>query len=200
MKRNNGQRAAGNQSKHRGDPGLSGQPATINGRVFIALGSNLGDRAAWLQQARKKLFSTPTVQLVAASSVYETAPVGKTDQPAFLNQVIEVRTSLTPEELLSRLLQVEQELGRLRRERWGPRIIDLDLLAFGRRRSNTSRLVLPHPELHRRRFVLQPWAEIAPEFIVPGFAASVEKLLENCEDNNRVQKIESEYSAPGLRP
>jgi 2-amino-4-hydroxy-6-hydroxymethyldihydropteridine diphosphokinase len=175
----------------------SQQPATSNERVFIALGANLGDRNEALLRAREKLFGAATVQLVAASSVYETEPVGKTDQPAFLNQVIEVRTTLTPEGLLSRLLQVEQELGRMRRERWGPRIIDLDLLAFGQHRSGTSRLVLPHPELHRRRFVLQPWAEIAPEFIVPGFAATVEELLNNCRDNKRVQKIKGGFSTQG---
>ncbi|MGH7595952.1 MAG: 2-amino-4-hydroxy-6-hydroxymethyldihydropteridine diphosphokinase [bacterium] len=163
---------------------------TGNERVFIALGSNLGDRAAWLQQAREKLFGAPTVQLVSASAVYETEPVGKTAQPAFLNQVLEVRTALAPDELLSRLLQVERELGRVRNERWGPRNIDLDLLAFGGRILKTSRLVLPHPELHCRRFVLQPWAEIAPEFIVPGLSATVEALLENCRDNNSVQKLD----------
>jgi len=179
VKRNNQQPATSNQRQ-----------ATSNDRVFIAVGSNLGDRVAWLRQAQKKLFSAPTVQLVAASAVYETEPVGKIDQPAFLNQVIEVRTPLVPEDLLARLLQVERVLGRVRNERWGPRNIDLDLLAFGDRIFKTSRLVLPHPELHRRRFVLQPWAEIAPEFIVPGFSVTVEKLFENCEDNNRVQKIE----------
>jgi 2-amino-4-hydroxy-6-hydroxymethyldihydropteridine diphosphokinase len=179
---------------------LPGQPATRNrqpDRVFVALGSNLGERAAWLRQAQEKLFSAPTVQLAAASSVYETEPVGKTGQPAFLNQVIEARTALTPEELLSRLLQVEQELGRVRRERWGPRLIDLDLLAFGQRQSNTSRLMLPHPELHRRRFVLQPWAEIAPEFVVPGLSATVEDLLKSCRDNKRVQKLEDGFPAQG---
>ena len=166
------------------------QPATSNERVFIALGSNLGDRAVWLQKAQEKLFGTPTVQLVAASAVYETEPVGKIDQPAFLNQVLEVRTTLAPDDLLSRLLQVERELGRVRNERWGPRNIDLDLLAFGNCQANTNRLVLPHPELHRRRFVLQPWAEIAPEFSVPGLSATVDELLENCMDENRVQKVE----------
>jgi 2-amino-4-hydroxy-6-hydroxymethyldihydropteridine diphosphokinase len=195
VKRNNRQPATSDQSKRSGDPDLSGQPATSNDRVFIALGSNLGDRAGWLRQAREKLFDAPTVQFVAASSVYETEPVGKTEQPAFLNQLIEVRTTLAPEELLLRLLQVERELGRLRNERWGPRNIDLDLLAFGGCKIKKSRLVLPHPELHRRRFVLQPWAEIAPEFTVPGFSATVEELLKNCGDSKRVQKFENGFSA-----
>jgi 2-amino-4-hydroxy-6-hydroxymethyldihydropteridine diphosphokinase len=185
VKRNNQQPATSDKRQATGNQ----RQLTSDERIFIALGSNLGDRAGWLQQAQKKLFGAPTVQLVAASSIYETEPVGKIDQPAFLNQVIEVRTALTPDGLLSRLLRVEHELGRVRTERWGPRIIDLDLLAFGERLSRTSRLVLPHPELRRRRFVLQPWAEIAPEFIVPGFSATVEELLKNCGDNNRVQKL-----------
>lgn len=165
----------------------------MNDRVFIALGSNLGNRSTWLRLAQEKLFSAPTTQLMAASSVYETEPVGKIDQPAFLNQVLEVRTTLAPENLLSRLLQVERELGRMRNERWGPRNIDLDLLVFGNRQDKTALLVLPHPELHRRRFVLQPWAEIAPEFVVPRFSVTVEALLENCGDNKRVQKFENGF-------
>jgi 2-amino-4-hydroxy-6-hydroxymethyldihydropteridine diphosphokinase len=132
---------------------------------------------------------------VAASAVYETVPVGKIDQPAFLNQVLEVRTTLAPEELLSRLLQVERELGRVRNERWGPRNIDLDLLAFGGHIFKTDRLVLPHQELHRRRFVLQPWAEIAPDFSVPGLSATVDELLKDCGDNNRVEKFENGFLA-----
>jgi 2-amino-4-hydroxy-6-hydroxymethyldihydropteridine diphosphokinase len=163
-------------------------------RVFIALGSNLGDRAGWLRQAKEKLLESPTVQWVGESSIYETAAVGKTDQPPFLNQVIEVRTALTPEDLLAYLLQVEQKLGRVRRERWGPRIIDLDLLAFGNDVLQSKQLVLPHPELHRRRFVLQPWTELAPEFEVPGFSATVAELLQRCQDHSRVQK----YNSVGL--
>jgi 2-amino-4-hydroxy-6-hydroxymethyldihydropteridine diphosphokinase len=163
-------------------------------RVFITLGSNLGDRAGWLRSAREKLIESETVKLVRASSIYETEPVGKTDQPSFLNQVIELRTALAPEELLTFLLQTEQQLGRVRGERWGPRNIDLDLLAYGRRISRSSRLVLPHPELQHRRFVLQPWAEIAPEFVVQGFSATVRELLERCQDHSRVQK--AAQSAP----
>jgi 2-amino-4-hydroxy-6-hydroxymethyldihydropteridine diphosphokinase len=165
----------------------------LNERVFIALGSNLGDRAAWLREAREKLFASQTVHPVGTSSIYETDPVGKTDQPPFLNQVVEARTMPAPKDLLAFLLQVEQDLGRVRRERWGPRIIDLDLLAFGQRIVRTERLILPHPELHRRRFVLQPWTEIAPDFEVPGFSATVAELLARCNDHSRVQKVAQDW-------
>ena len=158
-------------------------------RVFIALGSNLGDRGNWLQQAREKLSASPAVQVIRASSLYETAPVGKTDQPAFLNQVVEIRTKLTPNDLLTRLLQIELELGRERHERWGPRNIDLDVLAYGEFQIQTDRLTLPHPELQRRRFVLAPWAAIAPEFEVVGFNATVQELLRRCTDHGRVQQL-----------
>jgi 2-amino-4-hydroxy-6-hydroxymethyldihydropteridine diphosphokinase len=164
---------------------------TTDERVFIGLGSNLGDRTERLRQAQQKLLESQTIRLVLASSIYETDPVGKTDQPLFLNQVIEIRTTLAPEDLLTHLLQVEQELGRVRRERWGPRIIDLDVLAFGQRVEQSKRLVLPHPELHRRRFVLQPWAEIAPEFEVAVFSTTVADLLQKCSDKSRVKKLET---------
>jgi len=162
---------------------------TGNERVFIAFGSNLVDRANWLRQALEKLSELETVELVRASAIYETEPVGKIDQPAFLNQVVEIRTLLAPEDLLAGLLQIEQELGRERKERWGPRIIDLDLLAYGCRQAQTNRLKLPHPELRSRRFVLVPWAEIAPEFEVGGFEATVNELLQRCNDRGRVQKL-----------
>ncbi len=158
-------------------------------RVFIAVGSNLGDRAGWLQKARKKLSASTAVKMRRASSVYETAAAGKIDQPAFLNQVVEIRTTLRPENLLARLLQIEQELGRERNERWGPRNIDLDLLAYGESQIQNERLKLPHPELSRRRFVLAPWAEIAPEFEVVGLRATVKELLQRCRDHGRVQKL-----------
>ncbi|MCG3120816.1 MAG: 2-amino-4-hydroxy-6-hydroxymethyldihydropteridine pyrophosphokinase [bacterium] len=143
----------------------------------------------WLLQARAKLIASAAIKVVQVSAIYETAPVGKTDQPAFLNQVLEIRTTLAPEDLLARLLQIEQELGRVRQERWGPRIIDLDLLAFGVRQIQTRRLVLPHPELPHRRFVLAPWAEIAPEFEVAGLNAPVKALLQNCSEFGGVQKL-----------
>ncbi len=165
------------------------QVAINQGRVFVALGSNLGDRANWLQQAREKLSASEMISLVCASPLYETAPVGKIEQPAFLNQVVELRTELAPEALLARLLQIELALGRERHERWGPRNIDLDLLAYGALQSQTASLQLPHPELPRRRFVLAPWAAIAPEFEVIGFKATVQELLQRCPDRSCVRQL-----------
>jgi 2-amino-4-hydroxy-6-hydroxymethyldihydropteridine diphosphokinase len=179
--------AISGESKRSATSDLDGQ-ASIE-RVFIAFGSNLGDRAEWLQKAREKLSEATAVKMIRASAIYETAPVGKIDQPAFLNQVVEVRTTVGPENLLTRLLQIEQELGRQRQERWGPRNIDLDLLAYGECQIQNERLKLPHPELPRRRFVLAPWAEIAPEFEVVGLNATVKALLQCCNDHGRVQKL-----------
>jgi len=175
------------QSKRSADSGLAREPGTE--RVFIALGSNLGDRAGWLHKAREKLGESTAVKIVRVSAIYETAPIGKIDQPAFLNQVIEIRSQLSPENLLARLLQIERELGRERNERWGPRNIDLDLLAYGEHQRQTAPLKLPHPELQHRRFVLAPWAEIAPEFEVLGLNATVKALLQRCNDHGRVQKL-----------
>jgi len=170
---------------------ISDQQSETGDRVFIALGSNLGDRATSLQRAREKLFALSAVDFVRASAIYQTAPVGKIDQPVFLNQVVEIRTTRSPEDLLSQLLGIERELGRERQERWGPRTIDLDLLAFGNRRARTPQLVLPHPELQRRRFVLEPWAEIAPAFEVCGLNATVDELLQRCDDHSRAQKLKA---------
>ena len=171
---------------------ISDERLTARERVFIALGSNLGDRTGWLCQAREKLSASTSVKTVQVSAIYETGPVGNTAQPAFLNQVIEIRSTRSPEDLLLRLLQIEKELGRVRQERWGPRNIDLDLLAFGQRLIKSSRLTLPHPELQRRRFVLAPWAEIAPEFEIVGLSSTVAELLQKCDDHGGVQKIEIE--------
>jgi 2-amino-4-hydroxy-6-hydroxymethyldihydropteridine diphosphokinase len=155
-------------------------------RIFIGVGSNLGDRAGYLSQARALLEATGKCSLIKASSIYETAPVGVIDQPAFLNQVIEVRSDLGPEELLEKVHEIEKSLGRERKQRWGPRTIDIDLLCYGERRMTTERLILPHPEAPRRRFVLVPWAEIAPEFVVVPLSSTVAKLLVDCLDDSRI--------------
>lgn len=111
------------------------------------------------------------------SSIVETEPVGKTDQPRFLNAVAEIETDLDPKALLSKLLDIETDLGRVRVERWGPRTIDLDLLLYGDRQVKTDTLTVPHPELHRRRFVLEELAELCPDYEVPGLGRTVRELL-----------------------
>jgi 2-amino-4-hydroxy-6-hydroxymethyldihydropteridine diphosphokinase len=140
--------------------------------AYIGLGSNLGDRRAMIAGALEKL------QPRRVSAVVETQPVGMTDQPRFLNAVAELETELPPAELLTRLLDVERGLGRVRVERWGPRSIDLDLLLYGDTQVRSESLSVPHPELHRRRFVLEGLAELCPDRSVPGLGRTVRELLE----------------------
>jgi 2-amino-4-hydroxy-6-hydroxymethyldihydropteridine diphosphokinase len=127
------------------------------------MGSNLGDRLAYLTQAVRLLADGEAARLVATSSVYETAPQGKTDQPAFLNIVVAVATDLEPEALLAHMLHAERHLKRVRTERWGPRTIDIDLLLYGGAHLDTPSLTVPHPRMGERAFVLIPLLEIAPE-------------------------------------
>jgi 2-amino-4-hydroxy-6-hydroxymethyldihydropteridine diphosphokinase len=131
--------------------------------AFIALGANIGDREASLQEAIRRLTDDSELTVHSLSSVYETAPVGYTDQPSFLNMAIRLGTELEPLRLLRRLLEIEQEMGRVRDVRWGPRNIDLDLLVFGEEAMETSELSIPHPRMGERAFVLVPLREIWPE-------------------------------------
>lgn len=133
--------------------------------VFIALGSNLGDRLANLAEARRRLQETMALQKI--SSVYETDPWGYTDQPVFYNQVVQGSTSLPAGELLKTLKKIEREMGRVPTFKNGPRLIDLDLLFYSNFVWQTGDLILPHPHLHERAFVLVPLAEIAPELEHP---------------------------------
>ncbi|HLP08762.1 MAG TPA: 2-amino-4-hydroxy-6-hydroxymethyldihydropteridine diphosphokinase [Opitutaceae bacterium] len=130
--------------------------------AYIALGSNLGERAAHLRGALAALQRDGEVRVVAQSAVYETAPVGGPAQPDYLNMVVAVETELGADPLLERCLAVEAEHGRVRRERWGPRTLDLDLLCYGEIARATERLTLPHPRMAERAFVLVPLAEVAP--------------------------------------
>lgn len=141
--------------------------------AYIGLGSNLGDRRATLESTLKRL------QPLRVSTIRETEPWGKADQPPFLNAVAEIGTDLEPGPLLLWLLGLEQELGRRRTERWGPRTIDLDLLLYGDRIVRDLGLTVPHPRLAERRFVLEGLAELCPERVVPGLGKTVRELLEN---------------------
>jgi 2-amino-4-hydroxy-6-hydroxymethyldihydropteridine diphosphokinase len=138
-------------------------------RAFVGLGSNLGDRESYLRRALELLRAEPGIDVVAVSSVRETEPVDYLDQPRFLNAAALVETDLAPRALLGRLLAVELALGR-RREgvRFGPRTIDLDLLLYGDESVEESGLVVPHPRLTERRFVLEPLYELDPDLVVPG--------------------------------
>lgn len=136
--------------------------------AFIGLGSNLGDRQANLMAAVSRLGLERSVRIVSLSSIYETKPVGRIEQPSFLNAVAKIETGLSPGELLDRMMTIENSLGRIRTVRWGPRTIDLDLLLYEDLILNSPGLILPHPEMTRRFFVLAPLAEIAPELKLPG--------------------------------
>jgi 2-amino-4-hydroxy-6-hydroxymethyldihydropteridine diphosphokinase len=145
--------------------------------AYVGLGANLGDRRATIEQAVELLAVAEGVELLAVSSLRETDPVGFEDQPRFLNGAAAVETSLTAGELLAVLLGIERKLGRTREgPRFGPRIIDLDLLVYGNSVLAEPGLTLPHPRLHERRFALEPLAELAPGLVVPG-RGTVEELL-----------------------
>ena len=146
-------------------------------RAYIGLGGNLGDRAANLERAVDAFRADPALAVVAVSRFRETEPVGYLDQPSFLNAVVAVETELSPRALLDRLLAVERSLGRERTgPRFGPRTIDLDLLLYGDVTLDEPGLVVPHPRLAERRFVLEPLAELDPSLVLPDGRA-VEELL-----------------------
>jgi 2-amino-4-hydroxy-6-hydroxymethyldihydropteridine diphosphokinase len=136
--------------------------------AYLGLGGNLGNRRQYLADAVLALNSEAGIRVEKISSVYQTKPVGVIDQPDFLNLVVQLLTSLTAHELLVRCLQIEKKLGRVRAERWGPRTIDLDLLWVSGVPLNESDLVLPHPRMKERAFVLVPLAEIAPTLLLDG--------------------------------
>ena len=147
----------------------------MNHTVFIALGTNLGNRLANLQAAIQSM--PPEVIVLAESHIYETPPWGYKDQPAFLNMVIKAETELEPEQLLQYLKELETELGREQSFHWGPRLIDLDILFYDDLVLDSPPLIIPHPRLHERAFVLVPLMDIAPELIHPVIKKSVSELL-----------------------
>ena len=134
--------------------------------ILIGLGSNLGERECQLEQALQRLEQAGDLRIVCVSNLYETTPVGDTDQPEFLNMAARLETFLTPLDLLKRCLALENEMGRLRTRRWGPRIIDIDLLEYDARRVRLTELILPHPEIVNRGFVLIPLNDIVPELML----------------------------------
>ena len=136
-------------------------------RTFVGLGSNLGEREAMIRLALDDLVRLPSTTLVRASSLYDTEPVGETEQPSFLNAVAQLETELSARQLLWNLLLIERRLGRVRTRRWGPRVIDLDLLLLGGEVLDEPGLTVPHPELIRRSFVLVPLVELDPLVVHP---------------------------------
>lgn len=160
----------------------------MNAKVFLLLGTNMGDRNNNLVNALLAIHQDAG-KVYKKSSVYQTAAWGKTDQQPFYNQVIELETSLNPFQLLTTLLSIEQKMGRKRTEHWGERKIDIDILFYGDEIIETSDLIVPHPQLEYRRFTLVPLHEIAPDFVHPVLQKKVYELLEACPDKLSVVKI-----------
>lgn len=156
-------------------------------QAYLLLGSNQGDRTSYLNQAREALKSLGTIR--QCSRCYETAAWGLTTQPAFLNQALLLETNLEPLVLLESILQIEKNLGRERKERYGPRTIDIDILLYNDLILQHERLTIPHPELANRRFALTALAEIAGNAVHPVFERSMNDLLNQCPDPLAVTRI-----------
>jgi 2-amino-4-hydroxy-6-hydroxymethyldihydropteridine diphosphokinase len=157
--------------------------------AYLSLGSNVGDRVAHLRDAIARLESIGRV--VSVSSFYETEPVEVTDQPWFLNCAVGLETALTAEQLMARLMQIEQEMGRRRVQKKGPRTIDIDILLFDDLILDSPDVTIPHPAMQKRRFVLEPLAEIAAEARHPGIKKTIRELLEELPAGQSVRRAKS---------
>lgn len=160
----------------------------LNNQVFLLLGTNIGDRNRNLLVA-KELLEITVGKILKRSSTYETAAWGQPDQTSFLNEVVEIATRQNPNDLLTALLSIEEQMGRVRKEKWGPRLIDIDLLFYGDIVIESESLRVPHPQLHKRRFTLVPLAEIAADLIHPVSHKSIRRLLDECQDQLPVHKV-----------
>ncbi len=154
--------------------------------IFLGLGSNMEGRYQYLQSAIQFL-SQDIGFIQKVSPIYETAAWGKTDQAVFLNQVIAIESVYTPIQILSLTQAHEKSQGRVKKEKWGPRTIDIDLLFYGNRLIEQAKLSIPHPHIADRRFVLKPLSDIAPDFIHPISNVSIQKLLQVCKDKTEVK-------------
>jgi 2-amino-4-hydroxy-6-hydroxymethyldihydropteridine diphosphokinase len=157
-------------------------------RIFIGLGSNLGDRLHFMHRALVEIANLQQTTVKKCSSVYETEPVGIKDQPQFLNMVVELDSTLLPKDLLRGLKEIERIIGRTNNGRWGPREIDIDLLYYNKEVIKEEKIQVPHPEIDTRRFVLVPMREIAANFQDPLRNLSISKLLQHCSDTSAVRK------------
>ncbi len=165
---------------------MNAQPSTI---VFLSLGSNQGDRIGNLDKSIE-LIEYKCGKILNISSIYETAPWGNTDQDVFLNQVVEISTDLSPLELLDAVLQIEEKLGRVRLEHWGPRLIDIDILFYGNQVIDEQNLSVPHIQIQHRNFVLVPFNEIAPDWFHPKMNMTIQEILDQQKDGLEVRKLE----------
>ncbi len=156
--------------------------------VFLLLGSNLGNRVLLLKQAIEYI-AEEIAPVIKQSAVYETQSWGKTDSPDYLNQVILIHTEVPAKTILQKVLNIEWRIGRVREEKWGPRLIDIDILFYSDKVIDEPELKVPHPELHKRRFTLEPLAEIAPGFIHPTLNKNILQLKSELKDSLIVKKF-----------
>jgi 2-amino-4-hydroxy-6-hydroxymethyldihydropteridine diphosphokinase len=161
---------------------------SIINKAYLLTGGNIGDPKKNLAHARTQI-AAHCGHILHSSSLYETAAWGKKDQPAFINQALEIETTLLPQELLQKLLDIEKMNGRIRQEKYGPRTLDIDILLYDDRVIREPLLTIPHPELQNRRFALAPLAEIAPLLVHPVFDKTIRQLLEECADMSAVRKL-----------
>ncbi len=157
-------------------------------QTYLLIGGNLGNRSINLDHA-KKMLEQNTGRILSISSVFETAPWGNSDQPAYFNQALSFETSLDPDHLLSNILEIENKMGRKREIKYGARTIDIDILFYGDLVQDRDQLTIPHPQLHLRKFALEPLNEIAPGFIHPLLKKSISELLHECPDPLTVKKL-----------
>ncbi|WP_139492537.1 2-amino-4-hydroxy-6-hydroxymethyldihydropteridine diphosphokinase [Brevibacillus dissolubilis] len=157
-------------------------------QAYLALGTNIGDRELNLQAAVDEIHHTEGITVQQLSAVYETDPVGYTDQPAFFNMVIRVETTLEPQALLTQLLSIEQELGRVRTVRWGPRTIDIDILLYGTERVELPELTIPHQAMFSRAFVLVPLRDVWEGGQLAGTTRTIDEWIALTEDHKGVHK------------
>lgn len=159
----------------------------MENQAYIALGSNMGDRYEYLKKAVLLLENQEKITVVNTSSIYETDPVGFTDQDQFLNMAVQVSTSLKPLELLDECLKIEEELGRKREIRWGPRTLDLDILLYNQENIETEKLTIPHPRMSERAFVILPLLEMDPNLMLPTMEEPLESCLQSIPDKEGVR-------------
>lgn len=172
----------------------------MGNKAYLGLGTNVGDREQYLQKAIQKLSKSPLIKLTKRSSIYETEPVGYLDQGRFLNMVLEIDTSLSPQELLDFCMRTEVELGRKREVRWGPRTIDLDILLYNRDNIETEDLIIPHPRLLERAFVMIPLVELDEQITHPNMEEALSHQLNTISGKEGIRIWKRNCGDEGLEP